>query len=97
MGAAVGFPVILKATAVAAARNGLCADEDIAVGCIGSAVGKPRPPLATAIFIWRSMSSTAPHRISGAGDEHGNVVSLGERECSISAASPEADRRVAVP
>ena len=84
MGAPSRFPVIIKASAGGGGRGmRIVRSEEELPRCSGGAVGG-----GGGIRQWRSVHGEvrrAPRHIEFQilADEHGNVVSLGERECSI--------------
>jgi acetyl-CoA carboxylase, biotin carboxylase subunit len=81
----VGFPVIVKASAGGGGRGmRIIRDEQELPNLFTPRSPKRRRPSATAISTWRSSSSGRATSSSRCWPiEHGNVMSLGERECSI--------------
>ena len=95
----VGYPVILKAVAGGGGRGD--ADLPQCGGVAGDVQTRrrPKPPMhsAMAICTWRSSSSRPRHiEFQVLADEHGNVMSLGEREVLDPAAASKTDRRGSV-
>ena len=82
----IGYPVILKAAAGGGGRGMRIVRETRRGSPQPSRTARPRrrPRSATATCTSRSTWSSPRHiEIQVFGDEHGNVVHLGERECSI--------------
>ena len=90
----IGFPVMIKASAGGggkgmrlALRRAECRDGFArATGEAQASFGDGR------VFVERFIERPRHIEIQVLGDAHGNVIHLGERECSIQRRSPEGDR-----
>jgi propionyl-CoA carboxylase alpha chain len=81
----IGYPVMMKASPAAAARA--CASPG-AKPMSAKASRRPsargwRASATTAVFIEKFIESPRHIEIQLIGDQHGNILYLGERECSI--------------
>ncbi len=81
----IGYPVMMKASAGGGGKG--CASPTVASEVEeGFPLAKSRRRLRSAMIACSSRSSSSTRAISRSsciGDKHGNVVYLGERECSI--------------
>ena len=81
----VGFPVILKATAGGGGRGmRIVRDEDELPGLYRQAQSEASAAFGNGdLYLEKYVEHPRHIEFQVLGDEHGNVVSLGERECSI--------------
>src|ERR1039457_4397951 len=81
----VGFPVILKATAGGGGRGmRIVRNEDELPGLYRQAQSEAAGAFGNGdLYLERYIENPRHIEFQVLGDEHGNVVSLGERECSI--------------
>jgi len=93
----IGFPVMIKASAGGGARGcGFAhSTSEVAEG-FGLPRPKPRRRSADDRFSSRSHRRSPHIGIRCSADKHGNVIYLGERECSIQRPQSEGDRGSAV-
>jgi len=81
----IGFPVILKATAGGGGRGmRIVRNEDELPGLYRQAQSEASAAFGNGdLYLERYVENPRHIEFQVLGDEHGNVVSLGERECSI--------------
>ena len=81
----VGFPVIIKASAGGGGRGMriVRSEEELPALFKAASVGGGRGVRQRRPLHGEIRGAAAPHRVPDPGDQYGNVVSLGERECSI--------------
>ncbi len=81
----IGFPVMMKASPVAAARA--CGSPGLEADVREGFEATKREGLASfgddRVFIEKFIESPRHIEIQVLGDQHGNIVYLGERECSV--------------
>jgi pyruvate carboxylase subunit A len=81
----IGYPVLLKATAGGGGRGiRVCHDEDELVRGYDLAYSEAEKAFGKGELILEKLISNAHHiEFQIIGDKHGNVIHLGERDCSI--------------
>ncbi len=81
----IGFPVLLKATAGGGGRGiRVCHDEDELVRGYDLAYSEAEKAFGKGELILEKLIHNAHHvEFQVIGDKHGNVIHLGERDCSI--------------
>lgn len=81
----IGYPVLLKATAGGGGRGiRVCHDEDELVRGYDLAYSEAEKAFGNGQLILEKLISNAHHiEFQIIGDKHGNVIHLGERDCSI--------------
>ena len=82
----IGYPLLLKARSGGGGRGIRLVDTPRGAGdrLPGGDRGGRERPLATARSTWKSISDPAKHiEVQILADEQGNVVCLGERDCSV--------------
>jgi propionyl-CoA carboxylase alpha chain len=80
----IGYPVLLKPAAGGGGKGmRIVRSSDEMEQALSAVVRKPGKHSATHGFSWNVTLKTPPHRVSILADMHGNVIHLGERECSI--------------
>ncbi len=81
----IGFPVLLKATAGGGGRGiRVCHDEDELVRGYDLAYSEAEKAFGKGELILEKLIHNAHHvEFQIIGDKHGNVIHLGERDCSI--------------
>ncbi len=81
--ARIGYPVMIKASAGGGGKGMRIAETTPNSARLSSAATR-RDEFGDDRVVHRKMHRrAAPHRDPGAGRRHGNIVHLGERECSI--------------
>jgi acetyl-CoA carboxylase biotin carboxylase subunit len=80
-----GYPVLLKAAGGGGGRGiKLAADPDMLAAVFGVAVAEARSAFADErLYAERFIRSARHIEVQVAADEHGSVVHLGERDCSV--------------
>jgi len=81
----LGFPVLLKATAGGGGRGiRVCHDEEELAGNYEMAYSEAEKAFGNGRLILEKLIANAHHiEFQILGDKHGNVIHLGERDCSI--------------
>lgn len=81
----IGFPVLLKAAAGGGGKGMRRVDreEDLAAALRDAASEAERAFKSGEVFIEKLLLAPRHIEVQVFGDQHGNLVSLGERECSI--------------
>jgi pyruvate carboxylase subunit A len=81
----IGFPVLLKATAGGGGRGiRICHDEEELAGNYEMAYSEAEKAFGNGQLILEKLILNAHHiEFQILGDKHGNVIHLGERDCSI--------------
>jgi len=81
----MGFPVLLKATAGGGGRGiRVCHDEEELAGSYEMAYSEAEKAFGNGRLILEKLIVNAHHiEFQILGDKHGNVIHLGERDCSI--------------
>jgi len=81
----LGFPVLLKATAGGGGRGiRVCHDEEELAGNYDMAYSEAEKAFGNGQLILEKLIQNAHHiEFQILGDKHGNVIHLGERDCSI--------------
>lgn len=83
--ARIGFPVVVKATAGGGGRGiRMAADEDELVRVLKVAQAEAGAAFGNAdVYLEKYITQMRHIEVQVLGDEHGHVVHLGERECSV--------------
>ena len=81
----IGFPVLIKAAAGGGGKGmRVAADADVFAGMLSMAQNEARAAFGDpSVYMEKYLARPRHIEIQILGDQHGNVVHLGERECSL--------------